>query len=98
MNPNTVNNTNAVGTVKLVNAAGGFMANKAEVKKVEPNNPFVSFGYILFVICVLTSSGIFFYDRVLDQKATVAVEEVKKYNESLKIGRASCRERVSLVV
>ena len=84
MNPNTVNNTNAVGTVRLVNAAGGFMANKAEVKKVEPNNPFVSFGYILFVICVLTSSGIFFYDRVLDQKATVAVEEVKKYNESLK--------------
>ena len=84
MNPKTANNTNTIGAVKLVNAAGGFMANKDDIKKIEPSNPFVSFGYVLLVASLLVSSGIFYYDRALDKKAAVAVEEVKKYDQSLK--------------
>ncbi len=85
MDPNSINNTNTMGAVKLSNAAGGFTnANaKDEVKRIEPSNPFVKFGYIIFTVTMLISLGIFFYNRYLIKSSEGTLDSVIKYRDKI---------------
>ena len=82
---NNVSNTNIVGAVKLANAAGGFTTGvKPDNKKVEPSNPFVIVGYILFASSIIVSIGIFLYSRYLDKRAISNLNEINKYSNEMK--------------
>ncbi len=84
MNPNSPNNTNSVGAVRLTNAAGGFTSGtKADDKKIVPSNPFVKFGYVLLFITALTSIAVFLYDRYLNTISNKTLEEALSYRNQV---------------
>lgn len=83
MNPNSINNTNTMGAVKLSNAAGGFTNVKDDVKKIEPSNPFIKLGYILFLFSIFVSLGVFFYNRYLIKSSEGTLDSVIKYRDKI---------------
>lgn len=86
MNPNiSNNNANTVGTIRLTNAAGGFIAGAKPVdKKIMPSNPFVKIGYIFLMLTVVTSAAMFFYDRYLEKLSEQTLTESLSYREQVK--------------